>query len=96
MTILGAFMFASVLLTSCGGPEADGKKMADCACEGMQLMKEAQENPEKEDDLKAEFEKLEEKCDKLGDEMEKKYKDEESEDFKAFEKAFEKALKDCE
>ena len=95
MTILGAFMFASVLLTSCGGPESDGTKAGECMCEAMDLVKEAAENPDKAADLQKKAEKVEEKCEKIWKEMEKKYKDEESDDSKAFMKAFEAASKPC-
>ena len=44
MTILGAFLFASVVLTSCGGGvEADAEKTCEMMCEGMDLMKKATE-----------------------------------------------------
>ena len=95
MTILGAFMFASVLLTSCGGPESDGTKAGECMCEYVDLIKEATENPDKMADLQEKAEKVEEKCDKMMKEMDKTYKDDESDDSKAFKKAFEKASKPC-
>jgi len=87
MTILGAFMFAAVVLTSCGSPEADAKKMQECACDYLKLVGEAVTNPEEADE-KA-LEALEEKCDKLAEKMKEKYKDEESDDTKAFNKAAE-------
>tara|TARA_B110000495_G_C22615762_1_gene367227 strand:- start:325 stop:606 length:282 start_codon:yes stop_codon:yes gene_type:complete len=50
MTILGAFLFASVVLTSCGGgATADGEKMCKlkCEAEALQTMEETEENVEK-------------------------------------------------
>ena len=47
MTILGAFMIASVVLTSCGsgGMESDAQKMCDFTCESQELSKEMIANP---------------------------------------------------
>ncbi len=97
MTILGVFLFASIILTSCGGPEADAKKLAvDCYCEADNLMKEMKDNPDDADKLKEDLEKLSEKCDKMEKEMEEKYKDEESDEYKEFDAAFDKEIEKCE
>ena len=45
MTIVGAFLFASVVLTSCGGVESDAAKMCDMICEADAFMKKALEDP---------------------------------------------------
>ena len=43
MTIFGAIIFASTILTSCGGGsiESDAKKVAELECKAQQLMKKA-------------------------------------------------------
>ena len=43
MTILGAFLFASVVLTSCGGAEKDGAALAECFCDAAEDVKKIQE-----------------------------------------------------
>ena len=73
MTILGVFS-ASIILTSCGGPEADAKT-AECACEMFELMAKAMEDPTNEDLAK---DAGRGKCEKIGKEMEDKYKDKDS------------------
>ena len=98
MTILGVFLFASLVLTSCGGPEADAKKAAECMCDGLKLvekMADAKSDADKLKDLEEESKKLEEKCEPLMDELDKKYVDEESDEAKEFAEAFEKELEDC-
>ena len=94
MTILGAFFFASIILTSCGGPEADAKKSAECACEMFELMAKAMEDPTNEDLVK-DAEELEKKCEKIVEEMDGKYEDKDSEDTKKFEEALEKEMEKC-
>lgn len=94
-TILGAFFFASIILTSCGGPESDAKKAAECTCEMMKLMGKAMEDPTNED-LEKDAEKLEKKCEKIVEEMDGKYEDKDSEDTKKFEEALEKEMDKCE
>ena len=76
MTILGAFMIAAVVLTSCGGVESDAEKTCEMMCEGMDLMTKAMEDPTNTDLLK-EAEEYAEKAEKFGEEMEEKYKDDE-------------------
>ena len=80
MTILGAFFFASVVLTSCGGPSA-----CDCAELGMEALKEGMEN------LGDETKQAE-----LAEKWEKKLKpcEEASEGDEEFEKEVEKCMKD--
>ena len=43
MTIFGAILFASVILTSCGGGsiESDAKKVAEVQCELQQILQKA-------------------------------------------------------
>jgi hypothetical protein len=82
MTILGAFFFASVVLTSCGGPEKDGEADAKCKCDALKI----------EDDAKSK--EAYEKCGKAAGENEKKYKDDE-EELKKYNDAGEKAVEEC-
>ena len=90
MTIFGAFFFASLVLTSCGGGvEADAKKTCEMFCEGMKLMEEAMKNPTDSDLLKK-SEEYEKEATAFGKEMEEKYKDDEEGT-----KAIAKAMKDC-
>ena len=73
MTILGAFLFASVVLTSCGSDAtADGEKMCKlkCEAEALQTMEDTEENV-------AKALKLVSDVAELGVEMQKKYKDDE-------------------
>ena len=73
MTIFGAFFFASVVLTSCGGgATADGEKLCKLQCEAEALgtMEETEENVEK-------ALKLIKDVSELGIELQKKYKDDE-------------------
>ena len=54
-------------------PESEAKKIVDeCMCRGMDLMNKVMEDPNNED-LQKEADKLSEKCDKIGKEMESKY-----------------------
>jgi carbamate kinase len=77
MTILGAFFFASVVLTSCGGGvEADAEKTCEMMCEGMDLMTKAMADPTNAD-LLTEATEYAEEAEKFGKEMEEKYEDDE-------------------
>ena len=77
MTILGAFFFGSLVLTSCGGGvEADAEKTCEMMCEGMDLMKKAMEDPTNADLLTEATEYAEESV-KFGEEIEEKYEDDE-------------------
>ena len=76
MTIFGAFFFASVVLTSCGGVESDAAKMCDIICEADALMKKALEDPTNTD-LMSKAEKLEEDGEATIKELKEKYKDDE-------------------
>ena len=90
MTILGAFFFASLVLTSCGGGvEADAEKICEMMCESMDLMKKAMEDPTNTDLMK-EAEELAKEVTAFGEEMEEKYKDDEEGT-----KAIAKAMRDC-
>ena len=85
MAILAAFMFAAVVFTSCGSPEADAKKMIKCSCEYFELYGKAIESGEEADMEAADAQEV--KCNKLAGEMDEKYKDEDSDDAKAYNKA---------
>jgi len=90
MTIFGAFFFASVVLTSCGGGvEADAEKMCDMICDADALMKKALEDLTNTD-IMEEANKMATDNKATMEELEEKYKDDE--DGK---KAIAKALKDC-
>ena len=82
MTILGAFLIASVVLTSCGGPEEDAKADAQCMCDALKLEDESKQ------------EEAYKKCEKAAKENEKKYKDDE-EALKKYNEAGEKAAEEC-
>ena len=82
MTILGAFLIASVVLTSCGGPEKDGKADAKCMCDAFKM----------EDEAKGK--EAYEKCEEAAKENEEKYKDD-KEALKKYYDAGKKANKEC-
>ena len=83
MTIFGAILFASVIMTSCGPkeeeisqqekdtPKANAKALVDCKCMAKTL----------EDDKRA---KKKEECNKLRKEYLEKYRDIASDDSKSF------------
>ena len=80
MTILGAFMIASVVLTSCGGGvEADAAKTCEMMCEGEEIRKRIEGDKEEvvKDAFLTEVEEWAEKAEKFGEEMKEKYKDDE-------------------
>ncbi len=79
-TLFGLLFCASVVLTSCGGAEADGIKYGECLCDAYNS-----------DDA----EKAEEECEEMYKKHVDKYEGNE-EDEKAYEKGFEKAEEDCE
>jgi len=75
MTIFGAFFFASIVLTSCGGGvEADAEKMCDMMCDAQELMEKAQKDPTNTD-LMGEAMKMTTDNASTMAEMEEKYKD---------------------
>ena len=76
ITIFGTFLIASVVLTSCGGVEADAEKICDLGCEADALMKKALEDPTNTD-LMSKAEKLEEDGEATIKELKEKYKDDE-------------------
>mgnify|MGYP004176104835 CR=1 FL=1 len=103
MTILGVFLFASFVLTSCGGPEADAKKAADCMCDAAKLvekMADAKGDADKLKDLEEESKKLEKKCEKDGEGLEEKYGNmmspKDDEDSKKFWETMEAEMEKCE
>jgi hypothetical protein len=72
MTIFGAIMIVSVVLTSCGGSsiESDAKKVADLQCKAQQLMQKANAG---DMSVIAESTKLASEATSLSKEMEGKY-----------------------
>ena len=84
MTIFGAFMFASFVLTSCGGPESDAQSDADCMCKAMNM----------EDQVKAK--EAYDKCEEAADKNLAKYKEEGEEAEKKYDDAGRKAMEECE
>jgi DNA repair exonuclease SbcCD nuclease subunit len=75
MTILGAFMIASVVLTSCGGgAKADGEKLCDLTCESLEIAQEMTENPT-DLELAEKAIKLGTKLNNFSEEMKEKYAD---------------------
>ena len=61
----------------------------------FELMAKAMEDPTNED-LAKDAEKLEEKCEKIGKEMEDKYKDKDSEDAKKYLEVLKTEMEKCE
>ena len=85
MTIFGAFMLASFVLTSCGSsPEADAQADADCMCKAYNM-----DDKEKGKEAYA-------KCVTAATENKAKYKEEGEEALKKYDDAGEKAMNDCE
>jgi len=77
MTIFGAFFFASVVLTSCGGGvEADAEKMCDMICDAKELMEKAKKDLTNTD-LMDEANKMATDNEATMKELEEKYKDDE-------------------
>jgi hypothetical protein len=90
MTILGSFLFASVILTSCGGGiESDAEKGCEMICEAAEVANNLLESPTDADLLK-EAADLGEKMQEFGDELDKKYKDD-----KEGEKELKKLMSNC-
>jgi len=86
MTIFGAMIIASVMLTSCGGNsiESDAKKYAELSCKAQKLATEG---------AYQESTKLMTEAASLATEMQGKYKD--ASDYQKFSAAYSKALADC-
>ena len=57
----GAFLIASVVLTSCGG----GTSACDCAEVGLDMMKDAFSGEYTEDEIESKYKSKMEKCDEL-------------------------------
>jgi len=88
---LGAILFSSATLTSCGGGiESDAKKMADLQCKILQLQKELSSGDES---VMEEGKGLGSEMIELTTEMKDKYTSDS--DQKDFDKAFRKELKNC-
>ena len=89
MTIFGAFMLASFVLTSCGGPESDGQADSDCICKAYKM--------DNTDNLNATaIREAYAKCVTAAEKNLAKYKEEGEEALKKYNNAGTKAMKDCE
>lgn len=78
--ILLLFVGLAAFVSCGGGPKSDAEKLCDCGREMVKMMNDLAP----ESDLEAKSEE----CDKLGEEMEDKYKDDEAK-MKEFEETFE-------
>ena len=92
MTIFGAILFASFILTSCGGNsiESDAKKYAELMCKATKL---ATEGATGDMSAMTESTKLMTEATSLATEMQGKYKD--ASDYQNFSAAYLKALANC-
>lgn len=93
MTILGAFLFASTILTSCGGgnsPESDAKKLAELNCKAQKV---AQKLASGDQSAAEESTKLAKEAADLAKELEGKYTSEA--DLKKYKEALEKENGNC-
>lgn len=79
---LSAFALVA-MFAACGGPAADGKKLAEKRCECKKM-----EKGEDKDKCKEERDKMEE-------EMEQKYKDADEETLQKFDDAYDEVMKNC-
>ena len=91
-TIFGAVIFASFMLTSCGGGsiESDAKKVAELQCKAQQLMQKATSG---DMSVMAESTKLASEAATLSKEMEGKYTSDS--DKKKFAEALLKEMGNC-
>lgn len=97
MTIFGVILFASFILTSCGGNsiESDAKKYAELMCKAQKLAAEGAAKAATGDmSAITESTKLASEAASLAQEMQEKYKD--AADYQKFSTAYLKALGDCE
>ena len=92
MTIFGAILFASLILTSCGGGsiESDAKKVAELQCKAQQLMEKATSG---DMSVMEESTKLTSEAATLSKEMEGKYTSDS--DKEKFAKALLKEMGNC-
>ena len=96
MTIFGAVLFASLILSSCGGNsiESDAKKYAELMCKSQKLAAEGASKAAAGDmSAITESTKLISEAGSLAQEMEGKYKD--AADYQKFTDAYLKAMGDC-
>ena len=96
MTIFGAILFASFILTSCGGNsiESDAKKYAELMCKATKLATEGAAKAATGDmSAMTESTKLMTEATSLATEMQGKYKD--ASDYQKFSAAYLKAFADC-
>jgi hypothetical protein len=91
-TIIGAVLFTSILITSCGGSsiESDAKKLADIQCKAKDLIQKAQAGDQS---VMEESSKLGIEAGNLAKEIEGKYTSES--DRKSFDEAYIKAQGNC-
>jgi predicted small secreted protein len=96
MTIFGVILFASFILTSCGGNsiESDAKKLAELMCKAQKLYTEGSAKAET-GDMSAfkESAKIAYEAEAFANEMQGKYKD--AADYQKFTTAYLKAMGDC-
>jgi hypothetical protein len=92
MTIFGAILFASVILTSCGGGsiEKDAKKVAELQCKAQELIQKATSG---DMSVMEESTKLASEAATLSKEMEEKYTSDS--DKKKFAEALLKEMGNC-
>ena len=92
MTIFGAILFASVILTSCGGGsiQSDAKKVAELQCKAQKLMQKATSG---DMSVMEESTKLASEAATLSKEMEGKYTSDS--DKKKFAEALLKEMGNC-
>ena len=96
MTILGAILFASFILLSCGGSsiENDAKKYAELMCKSQKLASEGAAKAAAGDmSAITASTKLATEAASLAQEMQGKYKD--ADDYQKFTVAYLKAMGDC-
>ena len=92
MTIFGAILFASVILTSCGGGsiQSDAKKVAELECKAQKLLQKATSG---DMSIMEESTKLASEAANLSKEMDGKYTSDS--DKKKFAEAFLKEMGNC-
>ena len=93
LSLFGALMIASLILSSCGGGsiESDAKRLADLECKGNQLMKKASSG---DMSVLEESTKLATEAQELMKELEDKYSSDS--DKEKLREAYLKAKKNCE
>jgi len=96
MTICGAVLIASLIISSCGNKtiESDAKKCAELTCKGNKLAAKSSAKAASGDmSAITEATQIATEANKLGEEMKDKYKD--PADLQKFMEAYSKALLEC-